>query len=136
MRAPLLFTLLALVTAAPAEAQRPRAADPAGVWESPGGNTRIRIARCGRQWCGTVAWASDTARADAARAGHPDLVGMELFEGFRRTGPKSFEGQVFVPDLNRRLNGELTLIDRQTIEVRGCLFGRLGCRTERWTRSG
>jgi uncharacterized protein (DUF2147 family) len=105
-----------------------------GVWQSPGGTTRLRIAPCGASICGKVAWASASAKADAARGGHPNLVGMELFEDFRRTGPASFEGPVFVPDINRRFNGRLTMESPTRITVRGCLLRNTGCRTETWTR--
>lgn len=125
---------LAGVPAPPATAQKQMT--PTGIWQSPGGNTRLRIAPCGQQLCGRVHWASDQAKADAARAGHANLVGMQLFEEFTRTGPNSFEGRVFVPDLNRRFNGRLTMTGPRTIEVRGCLAGRLGCRTDIWTKVG
>jgi uncharacterized protein (DUF2147 family) len=109
---------------------------PTGLWQSPGGNTRLRIAPCGQQLCGRVAWASPQAKADAARAGHDELIGMQLFEEFTRTGPDTFEGRVFVPDLNRRFNGRLTMTSPRTIEVRGCIAGRVGCRTDTWTKVG
>lgn len=107
---------------------------PSGVWESPGGNTRLRLYKCGQKICGKVAWASARARADAAKGGHDQLVGMQLFEEFTRTGPNSFEGRVFVPDINRRLNGRLTMEDTSTIAVRGCITGTIGCRTQTWKR--
>jgi len=107
---------------------------PSGVWESPGGNTRLRLTQCGKKICGKVAWASARAREDAARGGHNNLIGMQLFEEFTRTGPNSFEGRVFVPDINRRLNGRLTMEDKSTIAVRGCLTGNIGCRTQTWKR--
>ena len=129
--------LLSLVVAAPALAQKPPPpVTPTGVWQSPGGNTRIRIAKCGQNICGKVAWASERAKADAARGGHPKLIGMNLFEDFGRTGPNTFQGRVFVPDINRRFNGTLTVQNPKTIEVRGCLVRNTGCRRETWTRVG
>ncbi len=107
---------------------------PSGVWQSPGGNTRIRIAPCGANICGKVAWASPKAKADAARGGHPNLIGMNLFEDFARTGPESFAGRVFVPDINRRFNGQLVMDSPNRITVRGCLVRNTGCRTETWVR--
>ncbi len=125
---------IALLTMVPARGQTQMT--PTGIWQSPGGNTRLRIAPCGPNICGRVHWASERAKADAARAGHEKLVGMQLFEDFRRTGPRSFEGRVFVPDINRSFNGWLTMTGPRSIEVRGCLAGRLGCRTETWTKVG
>ena len=124
----------AAAIAAPALAQKP--VTPTGVWQSPGGNTRLRLSKCGTNICGKVAWASPKAKADAARGGHPNLVGMNLFENFSRTGPNSFSGRVFVPDINRRFNGTLTVTNPTTINVRGCLVRNIGCRSETWTRVG
>lgn len=126
------FILAAFAAALPAHAAPTMT--PSGVWESPGGNTRLRLYQCGQKICGKVAWASARARADAARGGHDNLVGMQLFEEFTRTGPNSFEGRVFVPDINRRLNGRLSMEDKQTISVRGCITGNVGCRTQTWKR--
>lgn len=109
---------------------------PTGVWQSPGGNTRLRISKCGANICGKVAWASPQAKADAARGGHPNLIGMQLFEDFGRTGPNTFSGRVFVPDINRRFNGTLTMDSATRITVRGCLVRNTGCRSEVWTRVG
>jgi len=120
-----------VLAGAPALAQKQMT--PTGVWESPGGNTRLRIQPCGKEICGKVAWASPKAKADAARGGHPKLVGMQLFGSFTRTGPATFEGRVFVPDINRSFNGRMTMTGPKAIEVRGCLAGRMGCRTQVWT---
>ena len=129
-----LILISTIALAAPALAQKP--VTPTGVWQSPGGNTRLRLSKCGANICGKVAWASPKAKADAARGGHPNLVGMNLFENFSRTGPNSFSGRVFVPDINRSFNGTLTVTNPTTINVRGCLVRNIGCRSETWTRVG
>jgi uncharacterized protein (DUF2147 family) len=129
-----LILISTIALAAPALAQKP--VTPTGVWQSPGGNTRLRLSKCGANICGKVAWASPKAKADAARGGHPNLVGMNLFENFSRTGPNSFSGRVFVPDINRSFNGTLTVTNPTTINVRGCLVRNTGCRSETWTRVG
>mgnify|MGYP002652418619 CR=1 FL=1 len=126
--------LLSVLVATPVLAQKP--VTPTGVWQSPGGNTRIRISKCGPNICGKVYWASERAKADAARGGHPNLIGMNLFEDFSRTGPAEFRGRVFVPDINRRFNGTLTMDSATSITVRGCLVRNSGCRSEVWTRVG
>lgn len=136
MRAFAVLTALSVAVsiAAPAAAQKP--VTPTGVWQSPGGNTRLRLSKCGQNICGKVAWASPQAKADAARGGHPNLIGMNLFEDFNRTGPAEFRGRVFVPDINRSFNGTLTVQDPKTIVVRGCLLRNTGCRRETWTWVG
>lgn len=109
---------------------------PNGLWRNPSGTVEVRIEDCGSKVCGRVASASDRARADAARGGHPDLIGMDLFEDFRRESPTTFRGRVFVPDINRRFNGKLTIQDASSIRVRGCLTRNTGCRSQVWTRVG
>ncbi|WP_199555596.1 DUF2147 domain-containing protein [Sandaracinobacteroides hominis] len=130
----LTFLAAALLAASPVLAAKQMT--PSGVWQSPGGNTRLRISKCGANICGKVAWASERAKADAARGGHPNLVGMQLFEDFSRTGANTFNGRVFVPDINRRFNGTLTMDSATSITVRGCLVRNSGCRSEVWTRVG
>lgn len=120
-----------LVVAAPVAAQD---LSPDGVWRNPSGNVEVRIEPCGPKICGRVSSASERARADAARGGHPDIIGMDLFEDFKRTGPDSFRGRVFAPDINRRFSGTLTITDPNTIRVRGCLTRNAGCRSQTWTR--
>ena len=109
---------------------------PNGVWRNPSGSVEVRIEDCGPKVCGRVASANEKARADAARGGHPDLIGMDLFEDFKRDGPNTFRGRVFAPDINRRFSGKLTVQDANTIRVRGCLTRNAGCRSQTWTRTG
>ena len=119
-------------TAAAAQEQM----SPNGLWRNPSGSVEVRIEDCGPKVCGRVASASDRAKADAARGGHPELIGMDLFEDFKRDGPTTFRGRVFVPDINRRFSGKLTIQDANTIRVRGCLTRSAGCRSQVWTRVG
>jgi uncharacterized protein (DUF2147 family) len=107
---------------------------PEGVWRNPSGSVDVRIEPCGSKICGRVARANDRARADAARGGHPEIIGMDLFEDFKRTGPTTFRGRVFAPDINRRFSGTLTIQEDDTIRVRGCLTRNAGCRSQTWTR--
>ncbi len=107
---------------------------PNGVWRNPSGSVQVRIEDCGPKVCGRVASANDKAKADAARGGHPNLIGVNLFEDFRRESPTTFRGRVFVPDINRRFNGRMTIEDANTIRVRGCLTKNKGCRSQTWTR--
>jgi uncharacterized protein (DUF2147 family) len=133
MKKALLFVVIGmLATPALAQAQ----VSPNGVWRNPSGSVDVRIEDCGPKICGRVAAANERARADAARGGHPDIIGMDLFEDFQREGPNTFRGRVFAPDINRRFSGKLTVQDANTIRVRGCLTRNTGCRSQTWTRVG
>ncbi len=107
-----------------------------GVWQNPSGSVKMRIAPCGTQICGKVVYANAQAKADAARGGNPDFIGVNLLRDFNRTGPASWSGQVFVPDINRTVSGTLTKSSPRSLTVRGCVVGRVGCRDQVWTKVG
>lgn len=116
----------------------PAVAQPApkwsGVWRNATNSVHIRAAPCGRRaMCGTVIWASPKVRADVAARGRT-LVGAQLFRGFRDVGGGVWEGEVYVPDIGHSFSGTLTPRGANTLVGEGCLFGRMGCREQTWTR--
>lgn len=104
------------------------------VLRNPQNSVHVRIHPCGKTRCGTVVWANAKAKADSARGGTPNLVGTELFREFREVSPKVWKGKVFVPDVNRVFTGTGTIKDQDTIVARGCLLGKIGCKSEIWKR--
>ncbi|WP_294235978.1 DUF2147 domain-containing protein [uncultured Sphingomonas sp.] len=112
---------------------------PAGIWANPSNTVQVRFAPCGRGrdaqlMCGTVVWASEQAKADAARGSSPRLVGTELFTDFEEQEPGRWAGTVYIPDIGREVEGTITQVDARTLVGEGCLLGRLGCREQRWRR--
>jgi len=132
MRTPIPLLAAALITFPAAAA--PPAPKWQGVWRNAANSVHIRTAACGRgAMCGTVVWASPKAKADvAARGGR--LVGAQLFRDFRQSPDGVWEGQVYVPDLDRSFAGTVALQGGDTLVGEGCLFGRIGCRQQVWTR--
>ena len=128
--------LIGLLAVAGAAQAAPRQESANGVWQNPSGSVRMRIAPCGSQICGKVVYANAQAQADAARGGNPDFIGVNLLRDFNRTGPGSWSGQVFVPDINRTVSGTLTKTSPRSLTVRGCVLGRVGCRDQVWTKVG
>lgn len=131
-RASCLAVAAAVLLAPAAVAAPPAVADT--VWRNPSNSVHVRVHSCGAGRCGTVIWASEKAKADSARGGTPNLVGSELFRDFRQTGPKLWKGKVFVPDLNRMFGGTGTVVNSNTIIARGCLVGKMGCKSQTWSR--
>ena len=118
--------LLALLTPAP------DALD--GVWSNPRNTVHVRYEPCGGgAICGTVVWASDKAIADARRGGTQNLVGTRIFRNLYRSGPNSWKGKVFVPDINRTFSGSVT-VEGDTMIGRGCLLLGIGCKSQTWHR--
>jgi len=115
-----------------------RAAEPAaasyGVWTNPQRSVQVRAHPCGAQMCGTVVWANAKAQADAKRGGTDPLIGAELFKGFVRESETVWRGKVFVPDIGKTFSGTVTHVDDRTLKANGCLLGRIGCKSQVWTR--
>lgn len=137
--------LLAVAPAAAGQAPPPDLAPPApltaanpsgGLWENPSGSVRIRIRLCGLDVCGVVEWANEKAIADSARGGHPDLIGMTLFEGLTKERDNVWQGRVFAPDVDRHFPGTVTRVSETEAVVRGCLLRRSLCRSQTWRRVG
>lgn len=105
-----------------------------GRWRSPGGNSIIDIAPCGNAYCGTVAWASDKAKADARKGGTEDLVGAQLLTGLKEKSAGRWNGKLFIPDLAKRSNAKLELNGGGQLLVSGCLIGKMLCKSQVWTR--
>lgn len=122
---------LLAVAVTPAKAQR--APDWTGTWRNAQNSVHIRAQRCGAAMCGTVVWANEKARADAARGGADALVGTPIFKDFVAEDGVWY-GQVYVPDLDSSFEGTIELADRDTLVGTGCLFGNFACREQRWTR--
>ena len=108
---------------------------PEGRWTNPQGSVTVAIAACGEAWCGTVVEASTKARADAAKGGTANLVGAQLMSGFIGAGDGKWKGRLFVPDINFRARAELRMIDRNRLSVRGCMAGKMLCKSQTWTRA-
>ncbi|MFZ5747707.1 MAG: DUF2147 domain-containing protein [Pseudomonadota bacterium] len=125
--------LVLLAGGAASSAQGP--AQSFGIWRNPQNSVHIRAHACGgKSMCGTVVWANEKAQADARRGGTQKLVGTQLFQGFVPAGPNIWRGKVFVPDINKTFSGTVTRIDDRTIVGKGCLLGKVGCKSQTWTR--
>ncbi|MET4898827.1 DUF2147 domain-containing protein [Sphingomonadaceae bacterium jetA1] len=112
---------------------------PAGTWANPSNSVQVRFGPCDRRqdadlMCGTVVWANEKAKADAARGGSSTLVGTRLFTDFEELETGRWAGTVFIPDIGREVKGTITQVDARTLVGEGCLLGRLGCREQRWHR--
>jgi len=106
-----------------------------GQWTNPARSVTVRIAPCrGRSLCGLVVSASSDAKAKAAAAGTPRLIGAELMSALVPAGQGLWTGEFFVPDRNVRAPGELRLLGPRTLEIEGCAVAGLLCKSQRWTK--
>jgi uncharacterized protein (DUF2147 family) len=118
-----------LISPAPALAQE---AEGANVWRNPQNSVHVRIQPCGNSRCGVVVWANEKAKADSARGGTANLVGLNLFRDFQQVKPNIWKGRAFVPDMNRTFTGTLTIKNGDTAVAKGCVL--MVCKSQTWTR--
>jgi len=110
-------------------------AEPAAIdgrWANPGGSVIIDIAPCGEARCGTVAWASDQAKADA-RKGTGQLVGADLLTGLEERKPGQWTGRLFIPDHDMRVKARIQPVGERQLKVSGCVA--VLCRSQYWNRA-
>ncbi|HEY0271401.1 MAG TPA: DUF2147 domain-containing protein [Sphingomonas sp.] len=105
-----------------------------GTWRNPSGSVHVRAEPCGKRMCGVVVWANAKAQADARKGGTGELVGSRIFRDFTLERPGVWRGKVFVPDIGKTFSGTITLVDQNTLNGSGCLIGRVGCKSQIWTR--
>jgi uncharacterized protein (DUF2147 family) len=124
----LLATLVPLTMAMPASAAAPIE----GYWRSPRSTIVIHIAPCGGQLCGTVTWANERARQNAAKH-EPHLVGARLLTELNG-GPSRYNGKVWIPDQDIHATAKIQLLNARNLQVSGCVFFGLLCKSQVWPR--
>jgi uncharacterized protein (DUF2147 family) len=105
-----------------------------GIWKNPNDSVHIKIVSCGDARCGVVVWANEKAKADSRKGGTNELVGKMLLRDFRQEATGRWKGKALVPDIGKEFSGLATIVDANTITVKGCLVWKLGCKSQTWTR--
>ena len=125
---------LGLVTfALPASAQP---ADPSGTYLSETGDTRVRIARCGGAYCGTII----SVQGEAKDVNNPDpklkarnLVGVQMISNIQPAAD-GFTGQLYNYKDGKTYNGKMSFAGGKAMQLSGCVFGGLICRSQTWSK--
>ncbi|MCB5177033.1 MULTISPECIES: DUF2147 domain-containing protein [Microvirga] len=122
--------LLALTGAAQAQG-----ADPSGTYLSETGETRVRIAKCGQAYCGTIV----SVQGDAKDAANPDpnlrgrsLVGVRMISNIQPSGD-GFTGQLYNYKDGRTYTGKMSF-QGKSMQLSGCVLGGLICRSQTWAK--
>jgi uncharacterized protein (DUF2147 family) len=116
------------------------AADATGEWLIEDGDARVRIAPCGADLCGSVAWIKegsptvDVNNPDPAKRSRP-LIGSEVLLGLKPSGTGEWTGSLYDAENGRTYVGKLSIVDERHIKVAGCVLGGLICETQTWTRT-
>jgi uncharacterized protein (DUF2147 family) len=121
------------------------AADPAGMWLTQGGNSRIRLADCGGALCGTIVWLkepndpdtgkpkTDKNNSDASKRSRP-LIGVQIVLGMKPAGTDKWSGQVYNAEDGKTYSGNLTFSGGNSLQLQGCALGGLVCKGQTWTK--
>jgi uncharacterized protein (DUF2147 family) len=84
--------------------------------------------------CGWVVWADQQAQSDARKGGSVNLIGTQLLYDYHATQNGKWMGEVFVPDMGRRLSSRLDMLDQNRLKISGCLIAGFFCKSQIWRR--
>jgi uncharacterized protein (DUF2147 family) len=133
MRKAILAAIGLVMLAIPAQAQP---ADPSGTYLSETGETRVRIARCGAAYCGTII----SVQGEAKDVNNPDpnlkgrnLVGIQMISNIQPTAD-GFTGQLYNYKDGRTYSGKMSFAGGKSMQLSGCVFGGLICRSQTWAK--
>ncbi len=116
------------------------AADPTGDWKVADGVANIRVAQCGGNMWGVVAWektpgGKDKNNPDAAKQSRPTLGMPILIDMKKKPGVNAWEGQVYNAKDGQLYSSTIKPVGTDQLEIQGCVLGFL-CGGETWTRVG
>ncbi|GJD80142.1 DUF2147 domain-containing protein [Methylobacterium gregans] len=124
--------LAALLAAAPGHA----AGDPSGIWLTETGDSKVRLARCGAGYCGTLVSVSgkglDANNPDPALRGR-SVVGVQIVNAPNASGD-GYSGTLYNPKDGKTYSGTLKMTGPNTVEVSGCVMS-VFCKSQTWKRA-
>lgn len=117
-----------------------QAADPTGDWRVADGVANIRVAQCGGNMWGVVAWEKtpggrDANNPDPAKQSRPTLGMPILLAMKKKPGADAWEGQVYNAKDGQTYASTIKPSGNDQLEIQGCVLGFL-CGGETWTRVG
>lgn len=133
MRSSTIAAPLGLLLAA--GAVQAQTADPSGTYLSESGETRVKIAKCGAAYCGTIV----AVQGEAKDANNPDaskrdrsLVGVQMISDIKPAG-EGFSGQLYNYKDGKTYTGKMSF-EGKAMKLSGCVFGGLICKTQTWSK--
>lgn len=112
-----------------------QAQDPSGTYLSESGETRVRIAKCGQVYCGTIL----SVQGQPKDVNNPDaglkersLVGIQMISNIQPSGD-GFTGQLYNYKDGKTYTGKMTFAGK-SMQLSGCVLGGLICRSQTWAK--
>ena len=133
-----IIALMLVFAAAPASAE-----ELIGTWLTQQGDAHIRVAKCGKALCGTVAWLRDAIDSKTGQPPVDDknpnaslrsrkILGIRIF-AMEQDSTDSWTGGIYNSDDGQTYKGRLVPRGENELEVQGCA-GSL-CGSEVWSRA-
>ncbi|GJD90786.1 hypothetical protein BHAOGJBA_4329 [Methylobacterium hispanicum] len=112
------------------------AGDPAGIWLTETGESKVRLARCGGGYCGTLVSAAgkglDTNNPDPALRTR-SVVGVQIVNAPNASGD-GYAGTLYNPKDGKTYSGTLKMTGPNTVVVSGCVMS-VFCKSQTWKRA-
>ena len=110
-----------------------------GLWLSEAHDGRIRIYRCGEEYCGDIVWSRNAPEFDV---NNPDAdlrnrrtIGLNIMHGFRYAGDDEWKGgEVYDPQSGHTYKGRMKLVSHDILDLHGYVLIPLFGRSSTWTR--
>jgi uncharacterized protein (DUF2147 family) len=132
MKSATLSVLCLFLALGPVQAQP---SDPSGTYLSETGETRVRIAKCGQVYCGTIL----SVQGEAKDVHNPNaglktrnLVGIQMISDIQPASD-GFTGKLYNYKDGRTYTGKMTFAGK-TMQLSGCVLGGLICRAQTWAK--
>jgi uncharacterized protein (DUF2147 family) len=114
-----------------------------GLWLSEDQSLKVKIESCAASLCANIVWSAPGEDGQELRDVHnPDeskrkrsLVGIELFDGFKRVESGQWNGRAYNFDDGEFYEVALATGADGKLLLQGCRLGGLFCASEIWTRT-
>lgn len=117
-------------------AAQAQTSDPSGTYLSESGETRVRVAKCGQAYCGTII----AVQGESKDVNNPDpklkernLVGVQMISNIQPSG-EGFTGQLYNYKDGRTYTGKMSFAGGNAMQLSGCVLGGLICRSQTWKK--
>lgn len=112
------------------------AEDAVGTWRHPETGSHIRMYKCGRFLCGSIAKVTDGQTFDSknpnkAKRGRR-VVGMTILRA-KKTGSNSWSGSLYNRKDGKTYSGTVVVLNKNALSLSGCAYG-VFCKTATWRR--
>lgn len=123
-----------------------------GLWYNQDKDARIEVYKCGEKYCGKIEWMKNPNYPDDSKDGTPGTpklddknpdkelrknprLGLVIVKEMGFAGGEKWEGgTVYDPKSGKTYKAKFTLVDKETLDLRGYVGISLFGSTSRWTR--